>query len=254
VYLPSNFDPTPPLNIIVYIHGFNNCVTNIVRDTNGTCTDGGAVRDAYSLAAQLEASGKNALFLAPEVRFEAATGDPGNLRDPNTFGALLQETLNDLASVIGPRTIADVGELIVASHSGGYTAADDIVDSTGITAREVWMFDSLYQTSVALDFEKWVKQDLGSLYLPYRRFGTFYTVLNNTCGGTDCNSEMMASDIAALYPPDAGVVIDEPNASVTWTLDIYRHGFLCKHSSLAHNDIPRYYFARLLETSGLPNK
>jgi hypothetical protein len=254
VYIPGNFDPTPPLNLIVYIHGFDNCVTNIVRASDGTCSDGGVTRDAYSLAAQLEASGKNALLLAPEVAFEAATGDPGNLKYKDTFAALLQETLTDLQPLIGARTLADVGELIVASHSGGYTAADDVVDSTGITAREVWMLDSLYSSTVTTDFEGWVKQDLGSLRAPYRRFATFYTILDNACGGTDCNSETLAGDVRALYPGDAGVVIDEPSAAVTWTDDVYRHGFLCKHSSLAHNDIPRYYFVHLLSTSGLPNK
>jgi hypothetical protein len=255
VYIPSRFDPTPPLNVIVYIHGFDNCVTNIVRDAGGTCSDGGVVRDAYALAAQLEASGKNALFLAPEVEFEQSSGNAGGLSNKATFGKLLAETLADLQPQLGNVTPADVGEVIVASHSGGYTAADDIVDSTGVAAREVWMFDSLYSSTVTTDFESWVKQDLGTLLPPpYRRFATFYTVIDSSCGGTDCNSENMAAAVKALYPPDAGVVLDEPNSAVTWTDDQYRHGMLCKHSSLAHNDIPRYYFVHLLDTSALPNK
>ncbi len=254
VYIPSRFDPTPPLNVIVYIHGFDNCVINIVRDAGGTCSTGGAVHDSYALAAQLEASGKNALFVAPEVEFEQSSGNPGGLADKGTFQKLLQETLDDLTPQIGARTLADIGEIIVASHSGGYTVADDIVDSTNITAREIWMFDSLYSSSVTSDFESWVKQDLGSLYPPYRRFATFYTIIDNACGGTDCNSENMAAAVKALYPPDAGVVIDDSSAATTWPDDEYRHGMLCKHSSLAHNDIPRFYFVHLLSTSGLPNK
>jgi hypothetical protein len=257
VYIPSHFDPTPPLNVIVYIHGFSNCVTNIVRDAGGTCSDGGVVRDAYSLAAQLEASGKNALFLAPEVEFEQASGNAGGLSNKATFMKLLSEVLADLQPQLGTVTPADVGELIVASHSGGYTAADDIVDSTGVNAREIWMLDSIYDSNIKDDFVKWVKQDLGTLLPPpYRRFATFYTIIPGPppCQGTDCNSENMAATVAALYPPDAGVVLDEPNSAVTWTEDQYRHGMLCKHSSLAHNDIPRYYFVHLLDTSALPNK
>jgi hypothetical protein len=252
-YVPQGFDPTPPLNLIVYIHGFNNCVTNIVRDAGGTCHDGGTTRNAYSLAAQLEDSGKNALLFAPEVAFEQALGAAGTLNDPATFLKLLQESLDHLAPVIGAHTVADIGQVIVASHSGGYTVADDIVKSNGVTAREVWMFDSLYSSSVTMDFESWIKQDLGSFYLPHRRFGTFYTVLAN-CTGTDCNSENLAANAAAAFPPDAGVVIDEPSAAVTWTDDVYRHGVLCKHSSLLHDDIPRYYFVHLLRTSHLPDK
>jgi hypothetical protein len=253
-YVPGNFDPTPPINLIVYIHGFSNCVTNIVRDAGGPCEDGGTTRNAYSLAAQLEASGKNALLFAPEVAYDAATGDAGTLSNPATFGKLLQESLDHLAPVIGARTLADIGELIIASHSGGYTAADDINKSNGVTAREIWMFDSLYSSAVTTDFEGWIKQDLGSFYAPYRRFGTFYTILNASCGGTDCNSEALAANAKAAFPPDAGVVIDETSAAVTWTDDVYQHGVLCKHSSLAHDDIPRYYFQILLRTSGLPSK
>jgi hypothetical protein len=253
VYIPANYDPTPPLSIVVYIHGFQNCVTNIVRDTNGSCTDGGASHNAYSLATQLENSGKNAILLAPEVAFEQSTGAPGNLADPTTFKKLLQESLDDIASVIGAHTVDEVGEIIVASHSGGYTVADDITRSNGIVTRETWMLDSLYSSTVTSHFEDWIKLDLGSLEPPYRRFATFYTILSG-CQGTDCNSESLASDVKKLYPADAGVVIDEPNSATTWTDDVYKHGFLCKHSSLAHDDIPRYYFERLLRTSGLPNK
>jgi hypothetical protein len=255
-YVPSGFDPTPPINLIVYIHGFSNCVTNIIRDAGGSCHDGGVTRNAYSLASQLEASGKNALLFAPEVAFEQATGNPGTLTDPTTFAKLLQESLDHLAPVIGARTLADIGELIIASHSGGYTVADDINKSNGVTAREIWMFDSLYSSSVTVDFENWIKQDLGSFYAPWRRFGTFYTIIPGPpyCQGTDCNSENLAAAAKAAFPADAGVVIDEPSSAVTWTDDLYRHGVLCKHSSLAHDDIPRYYFIHLLNTSALPSK
>ena len=37
VYLPSSFDPTPPLDVVVYLHGWNNCVENVIRDTGASC-------------------------------------------------------------------------------------------------------------------------------------------------------------------------------------------------------------------------
>jgi hypothetical protein len=254
LYVPRNFDPRPPLSVIAYIHGFNNCVENIVRDAGQACSTGGAVRNAYSLAAQLEASGKNALFVAPEVEFDQANGNPGNLQYPGLFKRLLQETLNDAASVIGPHTTDEIGELIVVSHSGGYRAADDIVTYGGLPVREVWMFDSLYNWSpTTTDFEAWAKQDLGSFRAPFRRFCSFYTVLAG-CAGTDCNSHMMADDIQRAYGTDAGVVLDDRSQTTTWSDAEYHHGFLYKWSSLAHDNIPRYYFERMLSTSGLPAK
>ena len=49
VYLPRGFDPTPPLSVIVFIHGFANCVENVVRDAGGECAPDGGTRAAYSL-------------------------------------------------------------------------------------------------------------------------------------------------------------------------------------------------------------
>src|SRR5258706_14530874 len=57
VVSPQGFDPTAPTELVVYIHGFDNCVENIIGDTPQACTPGGALRNAYSLAAQLEQSG-----------------------------------------------------------------------------------------------------------------------------------------------------------------------------------------------------
>ncbi|MGZ3441828.1 MAG: hypothetical protein ACXVDD_20050, partial [Polyangia bacterium] len=115
VYLPRGFDPTPPLSIIVYIHGFSNCVENIVRDAGGECTPDAGTRSAYALTAQLEATNKNAILLAPEIDYDLQTGNPGNLGTTDGFRALLTETLADLAGPLHGATVADVGTVIVAS-------------------------------------------------------------------------------------------------------------------------------------------
>ena len=249
VYLPSGYRPIRPLSVIVYIHGFNNCVTNIVRDAGLPCSGSGAANNAYSLAAQLEASGKNAILVAPEVRFNQATGDPGNLYKTNGLRALLDETFGLLQSSLGNVTSSDIGQLIVASHSGGYQAASGIVTSGGIPTDELWLFDSLYGETP--NFDAWVKKDLNSFAgnPSARRFADIYT----SGGGTLTNSQMMAVRAKSWIPADAGVIIDDRTTS-TWTDDVYHHGVLFKLSSLPHDGVPRYYFERMLSTSILPNK
>jgi hypothetical protein len=249
VYVPSGFDATPPLSVIVYIHGFNNCVENIVRDAGQSCSPdaGTPARAAYGLAAQLEASGKNALLLCPEIDFDQATGAPGTLGTTGGFQALLAETLTDLAPRIGARTVADVGEVVVASHSGGYQAAAGIAMRGGIPVREIYLLDSLYGNLT--DYDNWVTQDLGSFAgsPPGRRFADVYT----TGGGTLGNSQGMA-DMAATWVPPSVLVDDRTTA--TWPDATYDHGLLFKHSALSHDGVPAYYFGKLVSTSTLPAK
>jgi hypothetical protein len=251
VYVPSGFDATPPLSFIVYIHGFDNCVENIVRDAGQSCDpDGGTpVRFAYSLAAQLEASGKNAILLCPEIAFDQATGNPGTLGTAGGFRALLGETLTDLSPRIGARTIADVGTIVVASHSGGYQAAAAIAIRGGVPVSELYLLDSLYGNTT--DFDNWVMQDLSSLAgsPPARRFADVYT----TGGGTLANSQAMADRAATWVPADGGTLVDD-RTTATWPDATYLHGLLFKHSGLTHDGVPTYYFGKLVSSSSLPAK
>src|SRR5436190_19645152 len=52
VYVPQGFDASAPIDLVVFVHGFNNCVTDVLGDDNIACTPGGPVRNAYQLATQ----------------------------------------------------------------------------------------------------------------------------------------------------------------------------------------------------------
>ena len=115
----------------------------------------GGTRAAYSLSAQLEATNKNALLLVPEIDYDKQTGAPGNLGTTGGFKALLAETLADLAGPLHGAGVADVGTLIVTSHSGGYQAAAGIASKGGVPVDEIDLFDSLYGNTA--DFDAWAK-------------------------------------------------------------------------------------------------
>ena len=178
VYVPRNFDPTPPIQIVVFLHGFSNCVENVVRDAGAECTPGGGTRAAYALAAQLEATGKNAILVCPEVLFDQSAGNPGNLGVANGWKALLTEVLANVPLGAG---IGDVGTVGVASHSGGYQAAAAIANKGGVPVAELYLLDSLYGNTA--DFDTWAKA-VG----PGKRFADVYT----SGGGTLANSQAMA--------------------------------------------------------------
>ena len=248
VVIPQGFDPTPPLAVIVYIHGFENCIENVVRDVGQACTTGGPVRGASNLTAQLEASGKNALLLLPEVAFDQRSGATGKLGNLNGLRDLVAEALTALATPLGAgRTVADLGKVLVVSHSGGYTAAAAVARRGGIPISEVHLLDSLY--GLSSDFEAWALSDTAGLTgsPPRRRFADVYT----TSGGTLANSEALADRARTWVPGMPDVFIDD-RTTATWTEDRFRHGLLFKHSALSHDGVPRYYFEKLLTNSDLP--
>jgi hypothetical protein len=244
VYVPPGLDPTPPVDVVVYIHGFSNCVDNIVRDVGQPCTSGPA-RSAYNLEAQLDASGKNALLVCPEVAYDVRDSSAGQLGVQDGFKKLLAETLGKMTPTLGPLTIADVGKVLVFSHSGGDVVAEDIALKGGLPVEELILFDSLYQD--VPNFETWVEQDLPGLtgFTPRHRFAAFYTMT----GGTLANSQRMADELAPMVAP--AVIVDDRDMASTWTDATYHHGLLFKYSSLAHDVVPRYYFVHVLSTSSL---
>lgn len=242
VYVPEGFDATAPIDLVVFVHGFNNCVTNIVGDANQACTPGGPLRNAYQLGSQLEQAGVNALLVAPEVAYDQATGDPGALGTAGGFRALLEETLLAVPPPLGPIGFASVGRVIVAAHSGGYRATAAMITIGDVRVDEVWLFDALYGSTVS--FDQWVMLDLASFAAPTRRFANVYT----TGGGTLANSQAMADRVAMWVDPS--VLVDDRTTG-TWPDATYHHGLLFKLSALSHDDVPRYYFERMLATSSL---
>lgn len=248
LYAPRAFVPASSTALVVYLHGFNNCVENIVRPTADAqpCTRGGAVRNAYNLIGQLESSGRNALLLCPEVAFDRASSDPGRLGLDGGFRSLVAEALAKVRGELGPIGVDRLGPVVLASHSGGYGAAAAIAVRGGIPIAELYLLDSLYGNSA--DFEAWMRQDLGSFSgsAPRRRFASVYT----DGGGTLTNNQALATR-AAGFAPDASALIDD-RTTATWPAATYQHGLLFKRSMLAHDGVPRYYFGTLLASSRLP--
>jgi hypothetical protein len=237
-YVPPGFDATPPVDVIVYLHGFDNCITNVIASSNSACTPGYPLRYSYGLAAQVDGARKNVLLLAVEMPYDQASSDPGTLGSDGGLSALLSDAMAQLPS--GSATLDDLGSVVVASHSGGYRAAAGCAQRGGVTVREVWLLDSLYGSTA--DFDAWVQADPGSFSDGTRRFADIYT----TFAGTLANSQAMAHRVAAWIP--AAALVDD-RTSATWPAATYGHGALFKRSGLAHDAVPRYYFGKLVATS-----
>src|SRR2546430_1991610 len=73
------------LGLVVYLHGFDNCVENVARPTAGECLPGGEHCPSADLIGHLDRSGKAALLLLPEVSYHRKSADPGELGRPGAL-------------------------------------------------------------------------------------------------------------------------------------------------------------------------
>jgi len=223
VYVPDGYDASHPAAII-FLHGFFNCASNVVKSANTSC--GAGARNAYHLAAQLDASGKNALLIVPELAYDTASSDPAELATPGTFAAMLDDIAAQLATPLPDTTI-------VASHSGGYRAAAAIVRDAHVD--ELWLLDSLYGELETYD---------GYLASAPARFANIYTA----GGGTRADSQAMVTRARDFI--DESQIVDDRGKKILDDAD-FAHTLVFKQSGLSHDDVPRYYFGRLLRTAAL---
>ena len=251
VHVPAGFKPCERPGLVVFFHGFNNCVANVLGSVDGECTPGDGARSALSLSEQLDASKANAILVAVQLSFDQATGAPGALAKAGGLRALLDELFDQhLAMPLGaPIGVDDLDRVVLASHSGGYWATAVSLSSGNVPrVTEVQLYDSLYGEEAL--FRAWVDGHLAQFDVARSdvlRFNTVYTV----GGGTLDNAQAMAAWVAPKLAAKglAPSLLDDPT---TATLDepAFDHPLIFKRSALSHNDVPRYYFERMVRHAG----
>lgn len=238
VIVPSSFNPLAGLNVRVYVRGFGNCAANVSGDSDGRCSPGGRTRAASHLASQLERSGANAIVVVPELRFDAASSEPGGLARPGGLAGFLDEVLARLAPEIGEYGSSDIDTLGVMSHSGGYLACAAVMEAGHPAMRSVVLLDSLYAADAR--FASWVERH-ASGFSPRGgyRFADVYTAT----GGTDERSRMLAERVAAALSSagTAGGMIYDDDARTLQPSEYESASVIFARSSLSHTDVTRYY-------------
>src|SRR5262249_29250065 len=111
VRVPDNFDPSKPIHLVVYNHGF-----------------GSTAKSAYSinkLDQQLANAPPNTVLIVPEWQVEPGSrkSDLGNLQNPEAFRGMLQEAFDKTPGLKG-KSLNDVQDVAILAHSAGYRPAE----------------------------------------------------------------------------------------------------------------------------------
>ena len=273
VYVPTTFVPSDAqLSIVVFIHGFHNCVANcVLPEINAcNCSAGGGygtnqaygLLDAFEAAAQASAargdvgaaSVAQSIFIAAEVAYDQASSDPGNWSSPGLFAAFIADVLAApaLAPLAGsPRVVTDVTRVRVFSHSGGYAVAAALatpaLNGELAAVLEVGLLDSLYGSEAS--FDAFVRAALTRRSLgPAANETRFLSVYTDT-GGTEANNRAMASRVAgwlAVANSSELMLDDDTPGTALPPAAVARIPVIFKRSSLSHDDTCRHFFSLFL--------
>ncbi|MFO0709408.1 MAG: hypothetical protein U0353_06190 [Sandaracinus sp.] len=252
VHVPDGFDACAPHGVVVFFHGFHNCVANVIGASPTECTPGAGARSAFALSDQLDAAGVNAILVAVEARYDEASSDPGALSEPGRLHDLLDELyVAHLSPLLGRATsIDDAEHVVLASHSGGYVALARCLTGGGLAIDEVELFDSLYGELAT--YRGWLDDNLLA-FAPTAPHPLRFAMVFTEGGGTAANSRALGADLRTWLDARgdaANLLFDDTTA----TLDppAFRTPMIVKHSALSHDGVVSYYAERFLRGSDLP--
>jgi hypothetical protein len=231
VYVPPGFDPSAPVDLLVYLHGWH----------------GRAENTAWWIGNALAGSPRNALVVVPQLAWDAPSSADGTFAQSGGFERWVTEVLQKLPPPIGPRGLGDLGEVVLASHSGGYVAAADILDHGGLNdhVTGVILLDTVYSRGGS--FEAWVADRL--------QHGQSARLVDLYIHGspTEGPSHALAAQVRTTLGTAArGQLVDVVDPRAALSSDDLAHSYLFKAVHDPHNDLPPIYLGRLVDSSLLP--
>jgi hypothetical protein len=136
LHVPPGFDPGRPGVMIVFFHGHG---ATLARD----------VLERQQVAAQVSASGVNAVLVAPQLAVDARDSSPGKLSEPGAFKRFVGEAAGRLADLYGDRRAEQAlvrMPIVIVAYSGGYLSAAMSLERGGLKGqvRGVVLLDGLY--------------------------------------------------------------------------------------------------------------
>ena len=129
VYLPEQFSGRGGVNAVVHVHGYHDRAVDSVR--------------RHELREQLARSGRDAILIAPQGPEMAADMSLGRLDGRGGLRRLLEDVVA-LLSCAGLAPDAELGQVVLTAHSGGYRGVANMLDRGGVEVRAVHLFDALY--------------------------------------------------------------------------------------------------------------
>lgn len=245
---PTQLDPEK-VGLVVYLHGFENCIENAAAAPPGIFEP---PEPAADLIGQLERSGRSAILLLPETRYRARSGDGGALHEPGGFLRLLGEVLGRLRDdhpALSALAADSFAHTMLIAHSGAFRTAAALAKSGGLPVHELCLLDSLY--SAVEDYQHIADTLITALKNgegPRRLVNLYRT------GGTQGPSRTLAAYVKkALKKAELPErLLHDDISGRPLELRQLGHPLVVKRVTTEHSSMGLVYVGRLLATSQLP--
>jgi len=232
IRLPKNFDPSKPINLVVYNHGYRDSIQSALVNAE--------------LGRQMDLAPPNTVLLLPEWQeFPAASnavdGDFGN---QNQFKNMVQEVFDKTPELKG-KTWNDVKTFDVISHSGGDKAVVSIVNANGLGDKitSITLLDSTYVIGNQLDW--WLKLNVNDLASGRKQFRSIY---NDTASQSRKQADRLRNYLRQAGLPAGRIYQDERSGTGVMTPDeIARNPIVYKYTDATykgkgpHTSLPMLY-------------
>jgi hypothetical protein len=179
VYVRKDFDPSKPVHLAVYNHGFGSTVSNSLGQNQ--------IKEMMSNAQA------NTVLILPEWQASpgSRSGNSGSFAQQGKFTDMVQEAMRRTPSLQGA-SLGNVDRIDIIAHSAGYGPTEKEIYRNPALANKVHsitLLDSLYD---AHGFDQWLKSNIGDLSTGRKQF---YNFSNSS---TATNSRGQASFVASL--------------------------------------------------------
>ncbi|WP_136615990.1 MULTISPECIES: hypothetical protein [Mesorhizobium] len=151
--VPRGFDPARPAVIVVFFHGNG---ATLQRD----------VVDRQRVVAQVEASGLNAVLVAPQFASNAQDSSAGNFWTPGYFARFMTEAAQGLAKLTGAKAAKfDAMPVVLVAYSGGYNPAASVLRNGDVSGRllGVILLDAVFDEADI--FADWIARHRKSFFV-----------------------------------------------------------------------------------------
>lgn len=228
-HLPSHYDVKRPLDLVVFLHGFDGCSRALLAPNPTPCRSGEPPHRVWNLAQLHEAAGTNTVLLVPQLAYLARTAKGHRFTRAFAFDAMLRELLSGaLGAALGIGDATKIRTVTLVAHSAGYAATAAILrdPQRKVPIHHVALFDALYAGWDV--FASWANADAS------RRLVSLHTAQKET---TEGNRALLR----LLRGPSPLRQLDNKVEDAVRT-----HERIVARVKTGHGDMPREHFTEVL--------
>lgn len=240
IHIPKGFDPSKPINVVIYNHGHRATVGNAYRDNN--------------FGAEMANAPPNTILIVPEWQTKPGSnsGAQGKFASNGFFDGMVQEIFDKTPGLQGKR-LSDIASVGIISHSAGYNPTESILyrNTLGAKVNSITMLDSTYNPT---GLDPWIKANIRDLAAGTKRFVNIY---QDTTANSQAQEQRVRQWLSQAGLPASAMGSDRDVRTVLSADQLASRGIIFKASNATigglgpHGSLPKLYFGRVEQAAAI---